>query len=264
MSQSPPQNDGNTPDDNLLDYPTESNPAANGGTPTPPLDAANPDTKSRKGVGGPNTHKPGCACRVCKSRRRQAEANIVGDRISSPEQVPQIDAALQVDSKQEMSDLPEPYTRPSKARQHVAAWLKAKMADPKISEKDIAESLGISPYTLRAQLYKARKDGWLKFNDPINEVKYGHIPLIAENIELFLRARDQKVTIEAAKATLWRDYQAKEGTLADTPTTIFALKIEMPEGFDAAKAASTVKGVIVGKPVTIEGDFIDADKVTQD
>src|SRR5690242_1489566 len=136
MSQSPPQNDGNTSNDALVDYPTESNSTANGGTPAPPLNAANPDSKSRKGVGGPNTHKPGCACRVCKSRRRKEEAELIRTGVKTLDQVSEVDPPPT--SQPELSDLPAEYTRPSKAREHVAAWLKAKMADPKVSEKTIA------------------------------------------------------------------------------------------------------------------------------
>lgn len=148
-------------------------------------------------------------------------------------------------------------------RHNVAEYLKLKIADPKITNQQIADKLGIAKSTLENTLYTARKDGWLKFTDPLDDVKYGHLPLIAENIELFLRARDQKVTVEAAKATLWRDYQAKEGTLVEAPTTVFALKIEVPEAFDKAAAAANIRGVIVGRPVELSGDFIDAEKVEE-
>lgn len=145
---------------------------------------------------------------------------------------------------------------------NVASWLKMKMADPQMSDKDIAAKLGISPSTLHNTLYKAKREGWIRFEDPLSEVRYGHLPLIAENLELFLKTRDKQVTIEAAKATLWKDYGGvapNSGGTAGTPM-VFALKIELPAGLDTARAASNVKGIIVGNPVgftTSDADIVD-------
>lgn len=145
-------------------------------------------------------------------------------------------------------------------RQNVAAWLKAKSANSKLTNKEIAESIGISPSTMHASLYKARKEGWLRFEDPLNEFRYGMVPKIAENLNLFLDARDKQVTLEAAKATIFRQYAVEEGIAEAAPVTVLALKIEMPPGLVAGSTPPNLKGVIVGTPV----GFIEAEVVKSD
>ena len=144
-------------------------------------------------------------------------------------------------------------------KENVATWLRLKASDPKMSNKDIAATIGIAPKTLDNTLAKARKEGWLTFTDPLNELRYGMIPKIADNLNLFLDARDKQVTIEAAKATLFRQYQVEEG-IQDSPTTILALKIELPDGYTAADLPKP-KGVIIERPNTFtEGDAVEVDK----
>lgn len=143
-------------------------------------------------------------------------------------------------------------------KQHVARWLTMKTANPDLTNKEIAQELGISLSTLQNTLYKARQQGWLTFVDPVDELKYGMIPKIADNLNLFLDARDRTVTLEAAKATLFREYASKEGINDAPPTTILALKIEMPTN---AAPTTNIKGVIVGTPVSlnvVEGEVVNA------
>lgn len=82
------------------------------------------------------------------------------------------------------------------------------------------------------------------------------VPKVVENLNLFLDTRDKQVTLEMAKATVLAQYAKEEGT-AQVSNTVFALKIELPESFDKAEAAKSIKGVIVGKPI----GFIDAEIV---
>lgn len=143
----------------------------------------------------------------------------------------------------------------SRMKQNTATWLKMKAANPDLTNKEIAKELGISVNTLQNTLYKAKKEGWLTFTDPLEDLRYGMIPKIADNLNLFLDARDRTVTLEAAKATLFRRYQTEEG-IAEQPSTILALKIELPEGFSRDNLPKP-KGVIVARPNT----FVDAEVI---
>lgn len=152
---------------------------------------------------------------------------------------------------------------PRTLKSHVANWARMRATEPALTNKDIAERLGIAPQTLNAAIYRGRKAGWLRFEDPIHEVKFGMIPKVVENVNLFLDARDKQVTIEAAKATIWKQFQASEG-IADAPTTILALKIQMPEGYNASELPQP-KGRIVGKPNTFaEGEVIAVTAIPHD
>lgn len=157
----------------------------------------------------------------------------------------------------ELSDSPnEPV---SKTKAHVAGWIRAKAANPDANNIEIAKQLGITVRTLRAALYKGRKQGWLEFSDPLHELKYGMVPKAMENLNLFLDARDKDITRDVLKATVFAEFAAAEG-LQQQPNTIFALKIEVPEGFDKTAAAANIKGVIVGRGLGFD-EIVDAEKV---
>lgn len=143
-------------------------------------------------------------------------------------------------------------------RANTARWLQLKTTNPDLSNKDIAKELGIAYKTLENTLRKARREGWLKFHDPLDDFKYGTVPLIAENMELFLKARDKQVTIEAFKATLAKEYAQEQG-VHEAPTTILALKIELPDGYSRENLPKP-KGVIVARPHTFV-EVVDAETV---
>jgi hypothetical protein len=215
------------------------------GAGTAPSDPAKSHPERKRG--GPSYHKPGCGCRPCAARARQAQAVALGSR-------PEASQAL-VPAADVLSDLPRADSPRTKA--NVALWLKMQAADPKCTVKDVADHIGIAPRTLQNQIYKARKEGWLKFEDPLSEVKYGMIPKIAENLNLFLDARDKQVTIEAAKATIWRQFAHEEG-IQDAPSTVLALKIELPAGYTGGDLPKP-KGIIVGKPNFVDAEVISAE-----
>lgn len=141
-------------------------------------------------------------------------------------------------------------------KQNVVKWAQYRATEPNLTNKDIAEKLGISPYTLANTLYKARKEGWLEFADPLHALKYEMAPKVADNLNYWLDRRDKQVTLETAKATIFRQFAAEEG-LQEQPTTILALKIELPDGYSGGELPKP-KGMIVGKP----NQFIDAEVVT--
>lgn len=259
------QNDDSTnsviesPQDVPISTPPTVSVAVDSGTVQPPSDPIGPVINRSKG--GPATHKPGCRCRPCAARARQQEAVAGGTRPDAPEAPTEIRSLATTREiapgvVAELSDAPnEPV---SKTKAHVAGWIRAKAANPDASNIEIAKELGITVRNLRAALYKGRKQGWLEFSDPLNELKYGMVPKAMENLNLFLDARDKDITRDVLKATVFAEYQAAEG-IQQQPNTVFALKIEVPEGFDKASAAANIKGVIVGKGLGFE--VIDAEKV---
>lgn len=118
---------------------------------------------------------------------------------------------------------------------------------PEMRHGDIAKQLGISPRTLSGIIYKATKEGWLLFSDPVSRIENEIIPKVVDNLNFFLDAKDKTVTIETAKGTIFRKYADEQG-IHDMPQTILALKIEKSDGPDVKVAI----GSIVGKPRQLE------------
>ena len=195
-----------------------------------------PERKPRSG--GYAFHKPGCRCRPCSARRRQEEAIAVGAGLPAP----------QVPAKDVLSD-----TRglaPSKMRHNVATWLKMKAVNPKVTTREVGEALGVSASTIQNSIYKARKEGWLSITDPLDEFRYGMVPKAADNLNMFLDARDRQVTLEVAKAGIFNKVAVEDGT-APQAVTVLALKVEMPPMPDGFTPTSNIKGVIVGTPISM-------------
>lgn len=133
-------------------------------------------------------------------------------------------------------------------KSRVGMWAAMRTTEPGITNKEIAERLGISPNYLSVLIHQARKDGWLKFNDPLEKLEYEIIPKAVENLGFFLDARDKQVTIEVAKGTLFKQFQDSKG-ISDAPQTVLALKIEAP---DQSQGTKIITGQIVGVPRQLE------------
>lgn len=136
----------------------------------------------------------------------------------------------------------------SAARRHIATWAAMRAGEPGLSTRKAAERLGLTYGTLRAYITRARKEGWLTFDDPIDKVEYELIPKIVDNLNYWLELKDKKVTVEAAKGTLFPMYQAAKGIQQETTQTVLALKIESPAG----DTVQIVTGEIVGTPRKID------------
>lgn len=134
-----------------------------------------------------------------------------------------------------------------RSRERVAEWLKLRTDEPNITNRDAAQRLGIHPSTLSSDISKALKDGWLKLTDPLDQVEHLIIPKVLENLNYFLDARDQKVTIETAKGTIFKVFQDSKG-INDAPQTVLAIKMEQPD------TSAQPRGKIVGRPRIIEGE----------
>lgn len=131
------------------------------------------------------------------------------------------------------------------ARQRVATWISMRVAEPGITNIEIARRMGILPATLNNYIYVARKAGWLEFSDPLLRLEHEIIPKTIDNLNSFLDAKDKQVTIEVAKGTIFKMFQESKG-ISEAPKTILALKIEMPPAAEGMVKVAT--GMVVGTP----------------
>lgn len=143
------------------------------------------------------------------------------------------------------------------ARARIAEWIQIRATEPELSNSDIAKRLGVAPKTLTNTIYKARKEGWLTFDDPLEEVEYGIIPKAVKNLNKFLDEGDRTVTIEVAKGTLFKQFQESKG-ISEKATNIIAIRLEIPEvGVEGIIAS----GKVVGTPKSvIEAEVVKPDE----
>ncbi len=132
-------------------------------------------------------------------------------------------------------------------KSRVKQWALMRLQEPGIKNEEVAKRLGIAKCTLNTYISNARREGWLKFDDPTDKIDFEIIPKVLDNLNHFLDAKDKAVTIETAKGVLWKPYLEAKG-IADVPQTILALKIESADP-DKVKV---ITGQIVGAPREIE------------
>jgi hypothetical protein len=114
---------------------------------------------------------------------------------------------------------------------------------PGITNIEVAGRLGVTPRTLNNLIYKATKEGWLKFEDPLGKLEYGIIPKAIDNLEGFLNEKDKTCTMETLKGTIFKQYQESKG-ISDASQTVLMLKIEPAE----TSEIKVITGTIVGRP----------------
>ena len=73
------------------------------------------------------------------------------------------------------------------------------------------------------------------------------IPKVLENVSQLLDQKDRLTTIETAKNTIFKTYQAAHG-VRDNPVTMLALKIETSPSTESSKVFT---GEVVGKPQSL-------------
>lgn len=134
-------------------------------------------------------------------------------------------------------------------RARVAQWIKFRAEEPGISNKEVAKRLGISPTYLSNIIYEASKAGWLRFQDPLLELEHKLIPKIVRNLDEMLDARSEKITIEAAKGTLFPIYKESKG-ISDAPQMAIALRMELP--IEGQIVTGTVLGAPKGLPPVLD------------
>jgi transposase len=215
---------------------------------TEPQDSPNPPKPRQKG--GFHTHKPNCPCRPCLARQRKEEAfaRAAGNGLDlesmSPKERRSYENSIAI-----QADFPPVIARKKDQRSRVLQWLHLRNTEPSLTQKQIAEKMGIAYATLRNLLSRATKQGWLQWEDPISRLDYEIIPKTIENLVGFLDAKDKQVTIEVAKGTLFKSYQEAKGLNTEAPQTILALKIETASTDVPMKISS---GRILGTPKQIE------------
>jgi hypothetical protein len=142
-------------------------------------------------------------------------------------------------------------------RHRIKMWLQWKAIEPKLTHEEAAKRLGIATQTLTNTIYKATKGGWLKFEDPLDELEFEIIPKVTHNLKYYLDQGDKEVTIKTAQGTIFKQHLAAKGVAQAAPqTTVLAFKIEMPSGGPTHSA-----GVIVGTPRKLELDPSRPDEV---
>ena len=119
--------------------------------------------------------------------------------------------------------------------------------EPGITTMECAKRMGIAPITLATYISRARRAGWLVFDDPMSRLEHEIIPKVADNLNYYLDQRDRTVTIETAKGTLFKQYQAEQG-IQDSAQTVLAIKIEYPQDLIDSPEIKVISGNIVGKP----------------
>jgi len=186
-------------------------------------------------------------CPVCKSRRRKAEALACpsGDGRDSMASESSLSKEKVLDA-----DVPVMIAKSRTPQSRVAEWLELKALDPNMSNIEAAKRMGLATSTLNSIISRAVKAGWLKFDDPMSRMEHEIIPQVMDNLSYHLKKKDKTVTIETAKGTIFKQFQADKG-VSDGQTTILALKLELPEG----TAVAVGSGKIVGTPKAIDADF---------
>lgn len=196
--------------------------------------------------GGPDFHRDGCGCNACVARRRKAQALADGFGQASAA-VEALSPPTTTDNEVIVTDAPSIGRNILKHR--IKLWLKWKAIEPELSHKEAAKRFGIAPQTLSNNIYTATKEGWLRFEDPLNELRYEILPKVTHNLKYYLDQGDKEVTIKTAQGTIFRQFLDSEG-IKDAPTTVLALKIEMPANPPSNGAG--MRGQIVGSPRTME------------
>ena len=113
--------------------------------------------------------------------------------------------------------------------------------------KEIAVQLGLSHATVRGYVWRAGKQGWLKFESPYERFENEIVPKVVDNIEHWINKKDKQMTIEAAKgAGIFKAHQALR-VEGEAPQTILNLKIETVAPPNATEPRVIV-GHIVGTP----------------
>lgn len=194
-----------------------------------------PPAADEVNVGGWKTHKPGCKCNPCKARRGTEEA------IAEP--AGGLTRALDGEGSGRPDVIVIGAPREDK-RRIIAEYIAITSADPDLSQKEVAERIGIGTRALNNTIKLAVREGWLRFEDPLETLKHDIIPHATRNLKSLMKKKDKFATIETMKHTVFRDYQSTQGTNVENQT-VLAIKIEgmKPEG-----SVKVVAGQVLGKP----------------
>jgi transposase len=151
------------------------------------------------------------------------------------------------------ANLPALEAGPYAGRKRLTEWLTLKAQEPTLTTKEIAGRLGVAPATLYTLISRATKEGWLKFDDPIDRLEHEIIPKAIDNLSEFMDQKDKQATLETMKHTVFKQFQESKG-ISEQPTTVLALKIET---VDPANM-KVITGHVVGRPRVLNGEVSEA------
>lgn len=129
----------------------------------------------------------------------------------------------------------------------VAQWFATRTANPNLSNREIAERIGVTYDTLMRCIAQARREGLLNFADPLDQLKYKVIPKAVDNLQELLDKKDKQATLETVKGTVFKTWQAQEVNQQIT-NLVLGIKIEMPDG----QQSKVFTGQVVGIPKEAE------------
>lgn len=193
-------------------------------------------------------HKPGCPCPPC-TRKAKALAGGPGaggpavetaapsDGDVTPSELPTI-PVVHVDG------LPPIIAQDRGARSRVMQIVQLRARG--LNYVEIGKEMDLTAGTVRGYMYKAAKEGWLIYENPIERFQQEIVPHVVDNIAYWVKKKDKQMTIEAAKgAGIFTSHQAVR-VEGDAPQTLLSLKIEpAPQAGDDARV---ITGHIVGQP----------------
>ena len=186
---------------------------------------------------GRGSHKPDCKCPPCQARS--------GAKAAHTGPTGELEVIKTLDRTVVNADLPPIYGQSFKARARIAEWVAIRAANPHLTTKEIAEQMGMTYVALQSVIRRATKEGWLQFDDPMSQLEYEVVPKVLDNLNKLLEAGDKTATLETAKGTVFKRYQAEHGA-GEGQQNLLALKIEMvPAAIDSTKMDVAV-GQIVG------------------
>src|SRR5258708_81266 len=177
------------------------------------------------------TQKEECVCQGC-TRTRKKKTKLISDGARR--------AAIAAKEPQGIVDV--------KRRRRILDWVKVTAEHPDWTKKEVADAIGTSVKTLTRDLQYAQQHGLVDFDAPLERLRYEIIPGVIDNLANFVKAKDKTVTLETAKATIFKTYQAEEGII-DGQNNVLALKIEMT---GVPSDVKIVEGQVVGVPKELE------------
>lgn len=194
----------------------------------------------------PNTliyHKPTCQCPPCK-RKKEAEPRGTGieqQRKEAEARLPPIDSNPDVIHA---DGFPPVLAADRSFRTRVLQIMALRQKG--LSNQQIADRLGLQLSYIKTLVWRAGKEGWLKFEDPAERFENELMPKVVDNIAYWLDQKDKKMTIEAAKGGgLFKTHQSLK-VEGQAPSQVLAIKIEMPP--TGNMASTPTAGKVVGKP----------------
>lgn len=162
-------------------------------------------------------------------------------RAATPETQARVQATL-ADNREAARE-----TRLKNRRRAIAQYVAWKSLEPNLTVAAAAKRMNLTYGTFKNWLNEANREGWLKFQDPLEKLEYELIPKVINNLNEFLDKKDRTVTLETAKGTVFKQFQAQQGI--SEGQMVLAIKMEAAPSTEDPKIIS---GIIVGTPKGID------------